>query len=713
MKRNPMLPALNLALPVVLIILLAGCNQLFDSAPEISTPIDLPQEIYDDPDQGIMTKETADKIFNWISNSGKVTIQRFTSSSALEDYLKGTDGFAAEDPTRLFIKTIGNKPVNKIAGGAFSPDPGGAADISSVVRTLRLSDEITVINRTAFSGIPDRDFTLEIPKSVLDQLAQDVLTEIAQSVTVKIPDKEDDDPSQIVEKVIDIGDFGEDLFPVMGGTPVKEIRTEQYTGTVSWSNAPVVFAPGTSYSATIYITPEKGFTLTGVGANFFKVTGAKTSNNPDTGVVTAVFPKTAIPVDDPAALNAAIAQIEQDDTIQLTESFYSFVNIAGNPLTIHAGATDNTIAYTIRGLGTRAETPPNPPALMVGILIANDNITLKDISFEINDSRRAVYHGDPDEGFSNNYCSAIAIARAEDNAPSFLTGPDLPSRNVTVDNCDITFTAPSNATPFTSGIYVASFIVGMEPPPRRVIPYLPQGIVIENSSVDVTGAGTKAVQALIIPPTVRVTNNTLTARGGNGKDSAPACGIFIKNVFASSADQTIAPMTGNILRGDTFDFWIMSPFESRAVVDNDLNGTSNMGTVKMAALGFGTGDGDRIWAFDSAGNANNNYYKLLQALKTQCDEENAQGEVGYGRIFTAMVVTSGSQEIVDGIEEKYEIKNGQITAIDYWGYPHDGDGGYEVFENNQFADINGRIGGNGKYHNNRSTPKADGRSPYN
>jgi hypothetical protein len=710
MKRSP-------GLLVIVIILLAGCNRLFDPDPENSPPIDLPPEIYNDPNQGIMTTATADKIFSWVSDNNKVTIQRFTSSAALEEYLKGADGFVAKDPSRLFIKTIGNKPVDKIAGGAFSPNGGGLVNISTVVRTLRLSDEIKAIDRTAFSGISNRTFTLEIPQSVQDQLARETLTEIEQSITVKLPAREDDGPSQIAEKVIDIAEFGAELFPVIGGTPVKKIKTGQYAGTVSWSNAPVVFAAGTSYRATIYITPEKGFTLTGVEANFFKVAGATTGNNPDTGVVTAVFPKTAIPVDNPADLNAAIAGAEQDDIIQLTETFYDCVNLAGIPLIIHAAATDNTIAYTIRGLGTRTKTTPNPPALTVGILIANDNITLKDIRIEIADSGRAVYHGDKETGFSNNYCSAIALARAEraEDTPSFFTGPDLPCRNVTVDNCDISFTASQNAPQFTSGIFVASSVVGMEPPPRLVIPYLPQGIVIGNSSVDVTGAGTNAVQALIIPPTVTVTNNTLTARGGNGKHNAPACGIFIMNVLASSTDQTIAPMTGNILRGDTFDFWIMSPMDPLAVVDNDLNGTGSTGAVKMAALGFGTGDKDRIWAFDSAGNANNNYYKLLQALKTQCDEEHAPGKMGYGRIFTAMVITTsdGDRKIADGIEEKYEIKDGQITAIDYWGYPHDGNGGYEVFdENGQFADINGRIGGDGKYHNNRSTPKAEGKGPY-
>jgi hypothetical protein len=45
----------------------------------------------------------------------------------------------------------------------------------------------------------------------------------------------------------------------------------------------------------------------------------------------------------------------------------------------------------------------------------------------------------------------------------------------------------------------------------------------------------------------------------------------------------------------------------------------------------------------------------------------------------------------------YEIRNGQITAIDYWGYPANTDGGYGVTPTAK----KGRIGGDGEYHKNR------------
>jgi hypothetical protein len=694
MKKNHNFLVWSLLLPVVLAFLAAGCGQMLDSTPGLSAPVDPVPEIFDDPDLGIMTKETADKVFKWISNSGKITIQLFKSAGALENYLKGGSRAAAADPERFFIETIDGKLVNKIDAGAFSPSPdGSAADISSVVSTLRLSSAVTVINKTAFKGIPDPEFTLEIPLSVLTGLTQDTLDEISRNITVKTPAKEEEPEAPGLEKVITIADIdekiNEGIIPVIDGTPVTEIETEQYTGTVSWSSAPVKFAARTFYSAAIYITPKAGFTLTGVGENFFKVKGARTTNSANSGIVTAVFPKTAIPVDTLAELSSAINSIEQDDIIQLSSLFYEKINIDRKPITIHGAAGDNTIPYTIQGQGTKIADPD----LAVGILIANDNITLRDIRIKITDSGRAVDNG----AISNKYCSAITIARTGADG-KFLSGEARTSRNVTVDNCDIVFEIADQTNDpgkFTAGIYVAQDNNG------KNLLYLPHNVAIQNSSVEAKGYNTSAVQALAIPPTVRVTDNKLTAHGGNGSIYAPACAIFIQGVLASTTVQTVASMTGNTLHGDTFDFWIatLSGLEN---IDNDLNGTGTGGTIKMAALGFGTGEeNNKIWAFNPSGNANNNYYKLLQALKSQCDET---GRVGYGRIFIAMVIQDdGKEPQEDGIEEKYEIIKGQINAIDYWGYPAKAaDGGYDVkFENGSLNDKNGRIGGNEEYHTNR------------
>ena len=81
--------------------------------------------------------------------------------------------------------------------------------------------------------------------------------------------------------------------PVKGATPVATIaETSEYTATISWSPADATFAADTAYTATITITPKAGYTLTGVTENFFTVSGATATNAANSGVVTAVFPKT-------------------------------------------------------------------------------------------------------------------------------------------------------------------------------------------------------------------------------------------------------------------------------------------------------------------------------------------------------------------------------------------------------------------------------------
>ncbi|MDR0958146.1 MAG: dockerin type I domain-containing protein [Clostridiales bacterium] len=81
--------------------------------------------------------------------------------------------------------------------------------------------------------------------------------------------------------------------PVAGQTPVTSIiETDQFTGSVSWSGNPTKFEYDTAYTATITLTPKSGFTLDGVSANFFKVSGATATNSADNGVITATFPST-------------------------------------------------------------------------------------------------------------------------------------------------------------------------------------------------------------------------------------------------------------------------------------------------------------------------------------------------------------------------------------------------------------------------------------
>jgi len=81
--------------------------------------------------------------------------------------------------------------------------------------------------------------------------------------------------------------------PSTGATPVSEIETAQYTGTVTWAPNDSPFAASTAYTATITLTAETGYTLTGVVENFFTIVGATSvTNEADSEFITAVFPAT-------------------------------------------------------------------------------------------------------------------------------------------------------------------------------------------------------------------------------------------------------------------------------------------------------------------------------------------------------------------------------------------------------------------------------------
>lgn len=101
--------------------------------------------------------------------------------------------------------------------------------------------------------------------------------------------------SILIQKVISTAGIVDVTAPVKGITPVNTITaTDQYTGTVTWSGTPVIFAPGTSYTATITLTAKTGYLLTGVAADFFTVSGATShTNSADSGVISVLFPSTA------------------------------------------------------------------------------------------------------------------------------------------------------------------------------------------------------------------------------------------------------------------------------------------------------------------------------------------------------------------------------------------------------------------------------------
>lgn len=98
--------------------------------------------------------------------------------------------------------------------------------------------------------------------------------------------------STVPDTIISLLSFDSIDLPLNQRTPdVAAIETDEYTASVSWSPADTTFKEGVTYSATITITPKKGYTLTGVAKDAFSVSGATTvTNDADSGVITATFP---------------------------------------------------------------------------------------------------------------------------------------------------------------------------------------------------------------------------------------------------------------------------------------------------------------------------------------------------------------------------------------------------------------------------------------
>ena len=113
-------------------------------------------------------------------------------------------------------------------------------------------------------------------------------------VTASARGAEDASFQLVNEKTIDIAMIQGVNRPVRSQPPTSMIReTDQYTGVITWDPGSARFKPNTKYTATIALTPKPGFTVSGVGENFFVVEGAEqVSNAADSGIITAVFPKT-------------------------------------------------------------------------------------------------------------------------------------------------------------------------------------------------------------------------------------------------------------------------------------------------------------------------------------------------------------------------------------------------------------------------------------
>lgn len=171
-------------------------------------------------------------------------------------------------------------------------DPvGGQANIIADKETATAGDGVTVTIENIEEGKFFESITvtgsengnidiIEVEKGEIYSFTMPA-EEVTVTVKVKLPSP------------IDQGAIVGITVPAAGEEPVANImETDQYSGTVTWTPSDSPFDYNTIYTANITLTAKPGYTLIGVPAKYFTVEGATAVNFENSGVVTAVFPKT-------------------------------------------------------------------------------------------------------------------------------------------------------------------------------------------------------------------------------------------------------------------------------------------------------------------------------------------------------------------------------------------------------------------------------------
>jgi hypothetical protein len=451
------------------------------------------------------------------------------------------------------------------------------------------------------------------------------------------------------------------LVPAIGGSAKTALAAAtEYESAITWEAGGIPWTAGTfatdvSYRATITITPKTGYVLTNGGA--ISVDGAVsdvTSAGGTGAEITAVFPVLA---NVPATLGTALAAAKgsANPVVQLTAGFYSTANSGTAYITVDGGDSDNTTPYTIRGLGKDSAT-----ALSVGILLANDYVTLEQVKINIS----AATAGIAAPSSWETYNAGISIGRAASNG-TLLTVGDLASSNVTVRDSDITI---KGAAGFTAGIYIC----GTSTTDGDV--YASQNITLSGNTVKATGNSTSAVQALNIAiwhPSIAITGNTFEARyetrGNKQYGGRPASAIFISRVFGSDKISTQIPtISGNTLKSSVYSFY----FNAYQVTNvTDKKGVDDLRKDKFSVA-------ETTWALSSSTDTSSTYKQLFNALKANIT----------GKGFAYVAVPVYWDKVLFDVEQ-YEIDSGDVTAISVYGDHIDSDGKYSGSDNaaNKFA----------------------------
>jgi uncharacterized repeat protein (TIGR02543 family) len=330
-------------------------------------------------------------------------------------------------------------------------------------------------------------------------------------------------------------------------------------------------------------------------------------------------------------------------TIQLTSTFYTTVNTAGNPIVIDPAAAnaDNTTPYIIEGLGK-----DSTDKLTVGILLANDNVTLDGVKINITDVTKMVTTG---SSGNTGYRAAVSITRAFLSAGvvNVLIENNQANNYVTVKNCDITF-AGDCGNKMIAGIFVSGDSSG---------PYTPSSdITLINNKVTVNNTGNTATQAITFRNTgssfILEDNELSSTNVGTGTQDRPSSGILLS---IQQGEFTSKPkILNNRFKGKEFDFYI-----------NLCSKGNRTGDSFLFNADFGTANS--TWAVSNTSDQNDLNKWLLNTLLEQAAGPalGGNGAATFGRFAQFLGPTAGVASGSFALEY-YEIDGGNITAVNYW-----------------------------------------------
>jgi hypothetical protein len=232
------------------------------------------------------------------ANSGIVTAA-FPSTAGTE-----TDPVVIESAVieGITAPVTGGTPVTVFEHAQYTGTVTWEPDHSVFEPKTEYTATITLTAKPGFTlqGVSENFFTVEDAISASNSAGSGIVTVVFPSTAGTSTDP----------AVIDIAVLEGITAPVTGGTPAAHITgNAQYTGTVTWEPNHSTFAPKTEYTATITLTAKEGFTLQGVGADFFTIEDLEDvisiSNAANSGVITIVFPSTAGTSTGPATIDIA------------------------------------------------------------------------------------------------------------------------------------------------------------------------------------------------------------------------------------------------------------------------------------------------------------------------------------------------------------------------------------------------------------------------